>query len=148
MNKKLMIFLCLLIALTAWVIAWAGDKSQTTDNSSVKSTAPVEKVSFSTDLGKGMPYPGFSDAEKAKLAESSKTQQPVPTTTTTATNVNLYKAKEALIPITTPSTLSITPPPDNSHVKPLPANANLGKDTPYSGLSPLEKEKLQNERSK
>jgi hypothetical protein len=148
MNKKLMILLCLLIALTAWVIAWAGDKSQTTDNSSVKNSAPVEKVSFSTDLGKGMQYPGLSDAEKAKLEESSKTSLTVQQTTVAVPEVKIDKAKVTPITAAISSPQLATPATVNSNSKPEPLTTDLGKDIPYSGLSPLEREKLQNERSK
>ncbi|HBC47034.1 MAG TPA: hypothetical protein DEO84_03845 [candidate division Zixibacteria bacterium] len=147
MNKKVMFLLFLLIAMTISVIAWAGDKSLTTDKSGIHNAAPVEKVKISTDLGKGIPYPGLSDAEKAKF-ESSKTQRPVQQTASTAPEANISKAKVAPIPTAISSPQLTTPAAVNSNSKPEPLTTDLGKDAPYSGLSPLEREKLQNEGSK
>jgi hypothetical protein len=146
MNKKVMILFILLIAVTISASAWAEDKSQTMDKSGIHNAAPVEKVSFSTDLGKGMPYPGLSAGEQAKLEESIKNQQPIQPAL--VPQVKIEKPKNEPNSNVTPTIQSATLPPIKSYTKPEPLTTDLGKDTPYPGLSPQEREKLQNEGSK
>ena len=137
--KVLFCFIGALLILTSIVIA--GQTKPQGSGQSVDSTVPksVDKQNFSTDLGKGLPYPGLTEAEKAKILEISrqKANQPVAPV--------LFGGHEMkLAPVLTtsaPATPSVTTNVPQS--KPEELKTDPGKDLPYPGITSQEQDKLQ-----
>jgi|WetSurMetagenome_2_1015567.scaffolds.fasta_scaffold11346_2 hypothetical protein len=147
MKKSVTFLFCVLMIIAALGFVWAGEqyKSQQPGSACNKVAAqPIEKQSLSTDLGKGMPYPGLSEQEKAKIEETTKAQSAIKLTTSNPVPPKSAEIKPTPVSnsrnSSSPKIESVTPPS-----KPEKLTTDSGNGTPYPGLSTQEEKKLQDE---